>query len=88
MGTAGAGRAPDMIDNAKSYSESDMCRAGTAEGSLRTQTEVDGPRENHVASKRGAEAVIVTGRLAAAARAGGRVAHARAGLAQAAQEVS
>ncbi len=79
-----------MIDNAKSYSESDMCRAGTAEGSfkLRTQTEADGPGENHVASKRGAEAVIVTGRLAAAARAGGRVAHARAGRARAAQEVS
>ncbi len=63
-------RAPDIIDNAKSYSDSDMYNAGTAEESLRTQTEVDGPRENHVASKRGTEAVIVTGRLAAAARTG------------------
>ncbi len=71
MGTAGAGRVPDMIDNAKNFSDSNIYNAGPAGESLRTQTEVDGPGENHVASKRGTEAVIVTGRLAAAARAGG-----------------
>jgi hypothetical protein len=48
-----------------------MYNAGTTEESLRTQKEVDCPRENRVASKRGTEAVIVTRRLAAAARAGG-----------------
>ncbi len=66
MGTAGAGRAPGMIDTVKSCSDSDMYNAGTAEEGLRTQTEVDGPKNNRVASKRGTETVLVT-----AARAGG-----------------
>ncbi len=65
MGTAGAGRAPDMLDTVKGCSDSDMYNAGTAEEGLRKQTEVDGPKENRLVSKRG-EAVLVT-----AARAGG-----------------
>ncbi len=55
-----------MIDIVKSCSDSDMYNAGTAEEGLRTQTEVDSPKEKCVASKRGTEAVLVT-----AARAGG-----------------
>ncbi len=51
MGTVGAGRAPVMIDTVKSCSDSDMYNAGTAEECLKTQTEVDGPRETRVASK-------------------------------------
>ncbi len=48
MGTAGAGRAPGVIDTVKCCSDSDMYNAGTVEEGLRTQTDVDGPKKNRV----------------------------------------
>jgi hypothetical protein len=59
-----------------------MYNAGTAEEGLRQQTEVDCPGEIAWHQNEGTEAVIVTGRPVAAARAGGysRTCAGRAGL--------
>ena len=72
LGTAGAGRALDMIDTAKSCSDSDLYNAGAAEAGSRRQIGLDGPGEITWHQSQDLEAVLVTGRLAATARASGQ----------------